>query len=61
MSKFVWTEQSVALLKTLHAKGWSASDIAREIGSGVTRNAVIGKIHRLGLRIPTNSPESKYE
>ncbi|MGE0829297.1 MAG: GcrA family cell cycle regulator [Hyphomonadaceae bacterium] len=43
-----WTEERVALLKKLWAEGHSASQIAKQIG-GVTRNAVIGKVHRLGL------------
>ncbi len=43
-----WTEERVEILKKLWAEGKSASQIAKELG-GVTRNAVIGKIHRLGL------------
>lgn len=43
-----WTEERVALLKKLWTDGLSASQIAHKIG-GVTRNAVIGKVHRLGL------------
>ncbi len=43
-----WTDERVALLKKLWAEGHSASQIAKQIG-GVTRNAVIGKVHRLGL------------
>ncbi|RMH45425.1 MAG: GcrA cell cycle regulator [Alphaproteobacteria bacterium] len=43
-----WTEERVELLKKLWAEGKSASQIAKELG-GVTRNAVIGKVHRLGL------------
>ena len=43
-----WTEERVELLKKLWSDGLSASQIAAEIG-GVTRNAVIGKVHRLGL------------
>ena len=37
------------MLKALHAKGFSCSRMAAEIGGGVSRNAVIGKLHRLGL------------
>lgn len=44
-----WTEERVELLKKLWADGLSASQIAAELGGGVTRNAVIGKVHRLGL------------
>ncbi|MEM1138898.1 MAG: GcrA family cell cycle regulator [Pseudomonadota bacterium] len=43
-----WTDDRVEKLKKLWAEGLSASQIARELGE-VTRNAVIGKVHRLGL------------
>jgi GcrA cell cycle regulator len=43
-----WTEERVETLKRMWAEGQSASQIAKELG-GVTRNAVIGKVHRLGL------------
>ncbi|MGY2046774.1 GcrA family cell cycle regulator [Methylobacterium sp. JK268] len=43
-----WTKERVELLKRLWGEGRSASQIAAEIG-GVSRNAVIGKVHRLGL------------
>ncbi len=43
-----WTEERVARLSKLWADGLSASQVAAELG-GVTRNAVIGKVHRLGL------------
>jgi Uncharacterized protein conserved in bacteria len=43
-----WTDERVELLKKLWADGLSASQIASELGN-VTRNAVIGKVHRLGL------------
>jgi len=43
-----WTDERVELLKKMWAEGQSASNIAKEMG-GVTRNAVIGKVHRLGL------------
>jgi GcrA cell cycle regulator len=43
-----WTDERIELLKKLWADGLSASQIAAELG-GVTRNAVIGKVHRLGL------------
>lgn len=43
-----WTEERVETLKRLWNEGQSASQIAKELG-GVTRNAVIGKVHRLGL------------
>ena len=43
-----WTDERVETLKKLWGEGQSASQIAKELG-GVTRNAVIGKVHRLGL------------
>lgn len=43
-----WTDDRVELLKKMWGEGQSASQIAKELG-GVTRNAVIGKVHRLGL------------
>ena len=43
-----WTDDRVATLKKLWTEGLSASQIAKELG-GVSRNAVIGKVHRLGL------------
>ena len=43
-----WTDERVELLKKMWGEGQPASQIAKELG-GVTRNAVIGKVHRLGL------------
>ena len=58
-----WTDERVDLLKKLWGEGQSASQIAKELG-GVTRNAVIGKVHRLGLSnragaSPTKAAEKK--
>jgi GcrA cell cycle regulator len=53
-----WTDERVELLKKLWADGLSASQIASQLG-GVTRNAVIGKVHRLNLSgraKPASSP-----
>ena len=44
-----WTEERIATLKTMWESGSTASQIADELG-GVSRNAVIGKAHRLGLK-----------
>ena len=54
-----WTDERVELLKKLWSDGLSASQIAAELG-GITRNAVIGKVHRLGLsgRAKSNSSAS---
>ena len=43
-----WTDERVEQLKKLWSEGLSASQIANRLGD-VTRNAVIGKVHRLGL------------
>ncbi len=44
-----WTEERVEVLRKLWLDGLSASQIAKHLGGGLTRNAVIGKVHRLGL------------
>ena len=49
MTTASWTEDRVGALKKLWLEGQSASQIAKTLGGGVTRNAVIGKVHRLGL------------
>lgn len=51
-----WSEERVEMLKRLWAEGLSASQIAGEMGGGITRNAVIGKVHRLGLSGRAKSP-----
>jgi GcrA cell cycle regulator len=43
-----WTDERIERLKAMWTKGATASQIAEELG-GVSRNAVIGKAHRLGL------------
>ena len=57
-----WTDERVETLKRMWNEGQSASQIAKELG-GVTRNAVIGKVHRLGLSNRTAggapAPEAK--
>ncbi len=54
----MWTDEKVELLRQLWLDGKSASQIAAELGDGVTRNAVIGKVHRLGLsgRVKASAP-----
>ncbi len=44
-----WTEERIALLTKLWTDGHTASQIALALGEATTRNAVIGKAHRLGL------------
>ena len=58
-----WTDERIERLKALWTKGMTASHIADELG-GVSRNAVIGKAHRLGLQarpspVKPNEPEPK--
>ena len=56
-----WTDERVEILKKMWGEGQSASQIAKELG-GVTRNAVIGKVHRLGLsNRATSNSSSKSE
>ena len=57
-----WTDERVETLRTMWSEGKSASQIAKELG-GITRNAVIGKVHRLGCptgwagrTVPRTSP-----
>lgn len=45
----MWTDEKVATLRKLWLEGLSAREVAGQLGGGVTRNAVIGKVHRLGL------------
>src|SRR6516165_103260 len=58
-----WTDERVELLRKLWLEGLSASQIANELANGLTRNAVIGKVHRLGLsgRVKTNAAASIEE
>ena len=57
-----WTEEKVAKLKELWGKGSTASQIAEIIG-GISRNAVIGKAHRLNLsaKIKTRTATSSQK
>jgi GcrA cell cycle regulator len=58
-----WTDERIATLKKMWESGATASQIADELG-GVSRNAVIGKAHRLGLKArpsPVKANEEKAE
>jgi GcrA cell cycle regulator len=46
----VWNDERVEQLKRLHAEGLSCSLIAAKLGCGLSRNSIIGKLHRIGLR-----------
>ncbi|ORE92405.1 GcrA cell cycle regulator [Stappia sp. 22II-S9-Z10] len=52
-----WTDERIEVLRKMWADGMSASQIANSLG-GVTRNAVIGKIHRLGLSGRVKAPQA---
>jgi GcrA cell cycle regulator len=63
-----WTNERIELLQKLRLEGWSASRIAGELAHGITRNAVIGKVYRLGLsgrvnersgKVPASPPHHK--
>jgi GcrA cell cycle regulator len=54
----MWTEERIALLQKLWGQGYSASQIADQL-PGLTRNAVIGKIHRLGKRPEGAAPRAR--
>lgn len=53
-----WTDERVELLKKLWAEGLSAGQIATRMG-GMTRNAVIGKVHRMGLKDRGSVPRTR--
>jgi GcrA cell cycle regulator len=52
MSNLPWPEQAIERLRAYHAEGYSAGMIARAMG--LTRNTVIGKLHRLQIRSVPN-------
>ena len=54
-----WTEEREQRLKRLWEKGYTASQIAEMLGGGTTRNAVIGKAHRLKLAARATSKQYK--
>ena len=53
-----WTDERIELLRQHWTEGKSASQIAGILGHGLTRNAIIGKVHRLGLAGRAKSPNS---
>lgn len=59
-----WTDERIDQLKQLWEKGLTASQIADKLAGGISRNAVIGKAHRLGLKArpsPVKSGEGGVE
>ena len=53
-----WTEERTELVKLRWKEGYSATEISRELNCGLSRNAVIGKIHRLGLTGPNTQGQN---
>ena len=49
IQRMSWTDERIDQLRQMWERGMTASQIAEELG-GVSRNAVIGKAHRLGLQ-----------
>jgi GcrA cell cycle regulator len=61
MTASAWTDDRIGRLKILWIEGRTAEQIARILGAGITRSAVLGKVHRLGLSAgrcagPTKGP-----
>jgi len=54
-----WTDDKIDKLQKLWGKGLTASQIAEKLGGGITRNAVIGKAHR--LKLPSRPSPVKAE
>ncbi|SFK17218.1 GcrA family cell cycle regulator [Methylocapsa palsarum] len=53
-----WTDERIDLLQSMWLQGMSASRIAKELANGLTRNAVIGKVYRLGLSGRAKTPSA---
>ena len=56
---FNWTEAKVKKLEKLWTKNTPARDIAKQLGKGISRNAIIGKANRLGLTRTAEKKEKK--
>ena len=56
-----WTDERVELLRQMWLDGKSASQISAALGGGLTRNAVIGKVHRLGLAGRAKAPPAAHD
>jgi GcrA cell cycle regulator len=54
--KVVWTNERIERLQDLWLAGRSAAEISEELGNGISRNAVIGKVSRLGLTDQSRAP-----
>lgn len=58
---FEWTSEHTDMLKNLWSQGISARKIASTLGSGISRNAVIGKAHRLGLSTSSGKKNQNHK
>ena len=56
----IWTNERMELLQDLWLNGNSAAAISRELGQGISRNAVIGKASRLGLTGQVRTPPATF-
>lgn len=54
LSHWGWTEDQIQMLRKLWEEGLSASQIAKALGRGFTRSAILGKVHR--LKLPWRKP-----
>lgn len=61
IDRFKWTDKRVALLRERWGDGATSTQIADELGGGVSRNAVLGKLDRLGLltKLTARKPKPK--
>jgi len=55
----MWTEDKILILKKNQALGKTAREIAEILGPGFTRNSVIGKLFRLGVKLNTKKKSTK--
>ncbi|OYX58029.1 MAG: hypothetical protein B7Y86_03170 [Brevundimonas subvibrioides] len=49
MTASAWTEDRISRMKSLWLEGQTADQIARDLANGISRSAVLGKVHRMGL------------
>ncbi len=61
MALGIWTDYRIAELRKLYDKGLSCSMIACEMGAGLSRNAIIGKVHRLKLEVRGQGKHQRSE
>jgi GcrA cell cycle regulator len=55
MTEKFWTPERVSILTASWNAGHSAREIASAMGNGVTRNSIVSKVHRLGLKMHQSS------